>query len=293
MDQFPNFAGLKAFFALGHHGNLSDAGSRLGVSASAISHQIKNLEADLGQRLVENRNGRLFLTAEGNAFFDQIREPMAEISRATSSIRSRGGRTRVTITLTPVFAANWFMPRMKQLVEAYPDLELNLVTTTRIIDLERENIDFAIRRGRTEWPGFASQVLLEEQIVLVASPAYAETLAGSDLQSFLGSAQLLINTTLPAEWQDWCHVQGVDLPRDARRFNLETYELTINAARDGLGVALGRRPMMDEFLANGSLVVLFEGAHSDFVQHRLVWSENRSLGAPAKKVREWLVREAA
>ena len=217
---------------------------------------------------------------------------MAEISRATTNIRSRHGRTRVTITLTPVFAANWFMPRMKRLTEAYPELELNLVTTTRVIDIAKENVDFAIRRGREVARGLESQQLLEERVVPVASRACLQSAEQQSIATTLGSSQLLVNTTLETEWKDWCHVQKVELPSDVRWFNLETYELTINAALDGLGIALGRRPMIDTYLADGSLVLPFNDQFADIVHHRLIWSKNRSLGAMAKKVRDWLLQES-
>ncbi|MEP4199186.1 MAG: LysR substrate-binding domain-containing protein [Aliishimia sp.] len=293
MEKFPNFAGLKAFYALGLDQSLAEAGRRLGISASAVSHQIKNLEADLGQRLVEHKRGRLFLTAEGQSFFDQLRHPMSQISAAVSGIRSTKGRTRVTITLTPTFASSWFMPRMKRLTETYPELELNLVTTTRVIDLERENIDFAIRRGRDEWVGLESHILLNEHIVPVASRETMTAIAGRDTPRDLNGTQILVNTTLPNEWADWCKRHKIDLPDNVQRFNLETYELTINAARDGLGIALGRRPMIDDLIAKGELHLPFDDALSDVVSHRLVWSANRALSAPAKKVRNWLQNEVS
>lgn len=148
-DQFPRFGGLKSFFAVASTGSAVRAAERLKVSPLSITHQVKVLEGELGVRLIENRKGKHVLTAGGKRCFVQIKGPMSQILEATDTIRSMPGHKRVS--LTPCFAVGWLMPRLIDLEQAHPDLEVNLITATRVVDLARENVDLAIRRGFGAW----------------------------------------------------------------------------------------------------------------------------------------------
>ena len=289
---FPRFGGLKAFFAVGSTGSAARAAERLNVSASSISHQLKALEAELGVRLIENRKGKLVFTPDGARYFDQIKDPMSQILEATQTIRSMPGRKRVSLTLTPSFAVGWLMPRLMDLEHAHPDLEVNLIATTRVVDLARENVDLAIRRGSGQWDGFFAEALLEEQAVPVAAPGYLDDKPANTPQAALKSARILSNTTVAGEWDHWCAARGLEPPDEAARYNLETYELTIQAARDGLGLALGRKPLIDPLIASGDLVAPFDVENAGNASYYVV-SSDAVLRSDVKRLREWLLRQQA
>lgn len=288
VDRFPSFAGLKAFFAVATVDSVSKAAERLGISSSAISHQLKNLEAELGVRLFKRKKGKLYLTADGTLYFQAVKNPLASILEATNDIRSKFGRRRVTLTLTPSFAANWLMPRMRDLGKEHPELELNLVTTTRVVNMSKENIDLAIRRGNGVWPSCKSELLMKEDIIPVLSPMLWDTIKSVNINSALSKTRALVNTTLLSEWDDWCAACDLQPPDSKLRYNLETYELSIQAARDGLGIALGRRPFVEEFFARGDLVSPFDGLDSGSVQYFVLWREDVELTLSAKKILRWI-----
>lgn len=287
-DRFPPFGGLKAFFEVALVGNTVRAAERLGVSPSSISHQLKALEAELGVRLIENRKGRLHLLPDGVRYFERIRQPMIEILRATEAVRSAPGRKRVSLTLTPSFAAGWLMPRLLDLDRKHPDLEINLVTTTRVVDLTRENVDLAIRRGSGNWDGYVATPLLAEDIVPVIAPTLRDTLECETLTEAFQKTRVLANTTVEGEWHRWCAARDLMPPDQGQLYYLETYELTIQAACDGLGIALGRKPLVDPLLLSGALVEPFETPEiSDsgyYIVHR-----NTAMNSDVKRLRDWLL----
>lgn len=288
-ERFPSFAGLKAFYAVASTGTAVKAAERLGISASSISHQLKAFEKELGVRLLENRKGKLRLTAEGERYFEMIREPLSRIQKATEDIRSTPGRRIVSVTLTPSFASSWLMPRLQDLINQHPDVELNLITTTRVVDMVRENVDLAIRRGTEDWDGCVSERLIDEEIIPVMAPELRDTVGDCTLQEALAQTRAIVNTTLADEWDLWSAQRGIASPSPPQRFNLETYELTIQAARDGLGIALGRRPLVDALVDSGALVAPFYDAEwvGYFVIHR-----DEPLSSDVKRVRSWLLEQA-
>lgn len=292
-DRFPGFAGLKAFFAVGHSSGVAHAAERLGISRSAVSHQLKNLEAELGVRLYERDGRRLRLTHEGVEFLSKIDAPMVALRDAFEQIRSTSDRLRVTMTLTPTFATDWFLPRMKKLSAALPDLELNLVSTTRVIDLGSEAIDIAIRRGHGSWDGLNSVLVLEEQVIPIVSPALLAESDAQNLTELIEHAGILVNANLPREWDDWFRLHGLEHRDDTRKFVLTSYEMAIAACKDGLGVALGRKPFADPFLNSGDVVQPFSDSPQDKLGYFIVWAKNRQMNVMTRKVRDWLVSEAA
>jgi len=292
-DRFPGFAGLKAFFAVGHSSGVADAAQRLGISRSAVSHQLKKLEGELGVRLYERDGRTLRLTHEGAEFFSRIEQPMIALREAFEEIRSTSDRLRVTMTLTPTFATDWFLPRMKKLSAALPDLELNLVSTTRVIDLQNEAVDIAIRRGHGTWEGLQSVLVLEEQVVPVVSPALLAESGAQNLTDLIAHAGILINENLPREWDEWFLQHGLEPETEPRKFALTSYEMAIAACRDGLGVALGRRPFADPVLTSGEVVQPFSEGPRDRLGYFIVWPRKRQMNAMTRKVRDWLVAEAS
>lgn len=291
-DRFPPFGGLKAFYEVALTGSAVGASERLGVTASSISHQLKALEHEFGVRLIENTKGRLHLTPDGAQFYEHIRRPMAEILRASDMVRSGPGHRRVSLTLTPSFAVGWLLPRLTAFDRQHPDLEITLITTTRVVDLARENVDLAIRRGSGHWKGMHADHLLKENIVPVIAPGLFQELGCDTLDAALRKTRALVNTTVKAEWDDWSGARGITPPSDATRYNLETYELTVQAARDGLGIALGRRPLLDEMIEAGELLAPFAASQGDDTGYFVV-RRDEPMNSDAKRLHAWLLSQGA
>lgn len=299
-DRFPAFAGLKAFFAVGRAKGVSEAAERLGVSRSAISHQLRNLETELGIRLYDRQAGTLNLTRQGEDYLKTIEGPMSAIRDATRKIRSSSQKRRVTLTLTPSFATGWFLPRMRKLTEQFPELDIDLISTTRVVNLGTENVDLAIRRGAGRWDGLESQALFREKVVPVVSPSLLQESQAGSLTDLIEHSCLLVNSNLPREWEEWHEFHQLTPDAETKRFILESYELTIEACKEGLGVALGRRPFIDTLLTSRDLVQPFGGAtakpsecFAEALGYFVVWQQDSTPDAMLKKLTKWLVAEGA
>lgn len=290
-DRFPSFGGLKSFYALALTGSAVKAAERLNVCASAVSHQVKTLERELSVRLVENKGGKLRLTTQGEQYFNAIKGPLRDLLQATDAIRSNPGRRRVSLTLTPSFAAGWLLPQLQQFQLKHPDIELDLITTTRVLDLSRDNIDLAIRRGRGNWPDYEVQPLMREVLVPVVAPQVLKSRGLRTVEQALKATRVLVNTTMAHEWDTYCEARSIPPPPAKSRFNLETYELTIQAARDGLGVTLGRKPLVDKLLQSGDLVTLDGDAGHDLNAYYVVRLPSE-MGMAVRCVHDWLLAQA-
>ncbi len=291
-DYFPPFGGLKSFYEVALHGSAVKAALRLGVSASSVSHQLKSLEAELGVRLIENRKGKLCLTAHGSQYFEDIKGPMSDLLRATETIRSSPDRKRVSLTLTPSFAADWLMHRLLDLGRAHPELDIDLITTTRVVDLARESIDLAIRRGSGDWPGYIATPLLHETIVPVVAPGVLAPSTSVKPGDILKNSRLLENTTVEGEWDIWCAARGIVIPDTVQRYKLATYELTVQAARDGLGIALGRKPLVDHFLAAGDLEQAFQARDVHDTSYYIL-RRDEPMRLDVKRLHAWLMAQSS
>lgn len=288
LDRFPSFGCLKSFYALALTGSAVKAAARLGVSPSSVSHQVKALETELGVRLVVNEKGKLLLTKKGEQYFEAIRAPLRGILQATDEIRSMPGRRRVSLTLTPSFAAGWLLPLLQDFKAKHSDVELDLITTTRVVDLARENVDLAIRRGSGSWPDCVAEPLMREVLIPVVAPRTWKSLGCDTIEQAFGATRVLVNTTMFGEWDRFCEARGVASPPLECRFNLETYELTVQAARDGLGIALGRRPLIDNLVQSGELIAPAGNSGPDLNGYFVVHLEGE-MRSDVRRLHAWLL----
>lgn len=289
---FPSFGGLKAFYAVVETGRLKSAAELLGISPSGVSHQIKRLEQELNVPLLTSTEGRLQPTAQGLQYFQSIRPAMRTILEATDTLVSHGGRQRLTLAFGPSFAASWLLPRMKAFQEAHPDIELNLIANPRLNDLTRERIALAVRRGAGNWPGLTAELLLPEQLFPVMAPAYHSRFEGRAMAEVLAEARLISNTTVPDEWGEWCRAHALGEPPAGNIFGLDGFELTMQAARDGLGIALGRKPLVDGLLASKALVAPFGTVTDTDMGYYIAWRSDADLTVAMRRTIDWFRAQA-
>jgi len=278
---------LPAFVAAARLGNLSRAAASLHVTVSALSHQMRGLEEQLRRKLFERRPRGLVLTDAGERLFNAVAPHYDAIARA---LRVEGERADQTLTLSamPTVASSWLVPRLGDFVRAHLDIEINLMTTTDLVDFEREAIDAALRYGPGGWPRVHAEHLFDEWVLPVASPELVARFSAAELGK-LGKLPLLRD---PGDrWSQWFERFGGTPPR---RYvaSFDTSETLHRAAVEGVGVALGRITMARPFLESGLLVALGRERLPSEYAHYLVYPE-RSAGHPAfLAFRAW-VRDAA
>ena len=294
MLKFPPFAPLKSFFAAAEaaeSGRLRAAAGQLGLTESAVSHQVKRLEEFLGLALFERHGRELRLTAAGTRFHRAIRPALAAIQAATDDVMATPRQQRVTITVPTSIAAFWLIPRMAKLQQRHPAVDLQLVATNRLGDLAREQIDLAIRYGTGEWRDLEVRQLMPELYFPVVSAAFLRKHGARNPTELLNNSRIIANALHPDEWTEWCTAHGLQQPRTSNMITLSSAELVLPAVLDGVGIGIGRRPIIDPLLKDGRLVPLFRDRAIGKAAYYLV-RPRAGASSAARKVADWLIEEA-
>lgn len=290
MRDLPPFAPLKAFFAAAETGRFRTAAELLGLTESAVSHQVKRLEQHLGAALFERDGRRLRLSSAGARYHREIRPAFAAIQSATAEF-ANPKQHRVTLTLPTSIASFWLLPRLSRWQEAHPEIDLQVLATNRLCDLAREQLDLGLRYGAGQWPGCEVRLLMPEQYFPVASADFLARHRGIDPAALLQSVRIINNVLHPDEWAAWCAAHGVEPPRRQSMLNLASAELVVPAILDGVGIGMGRRPIIDPLLACGRLLPLFKGRRLQNAAYYLVWPQGRQNPPHLRAVVDWLTEE--
>ena len=252
--RLPPMAALRAFEAAAQVLSFKEAAASLHRTPSAISHQIRRLEADLGVALFHRDAQGLRLTEAGRSYLESVSDALDRLGEATARLRREQGGGPVRISLFPSFAVRWLIPLLNDFQTRHPGMEIELVSSVRQADFDDGVIDAAIRFGDGDWPAMRCDPLMEEVVFPVCSPG-----AAAELQdpADLARSVLLHNGAHPGEWTAWLAAAGVDGIDADRGPVFDASNEVLAAAINGMGVALGRTPLVDVDVAAGRLVAPF------------------------------------
>lgn len=288
--RLPSLNGLRAFEAAARHLSFTAAATELNVTQTAISHQIRRLEAELGIRLFVRQNRSLTLTAEAREYLPGIRAAFNDLRLATDRLLRKDGDRVLTVSTLASFAAKWLLPRLSTFQQAHPEIDVRITSSTGLVDFRRDDVDAAIRYGRGHWPGLRADWLTADELFPVCSPAL---LGNNPLQSPEDLAHHTLLHTSGAyddDWRLWLTAAG--LPSDISKQQGLSFDLilmTVQAAIDGLGVALGRTSYVEDDIAKGRLVVPFKIALPADAGFYLVSPQARAESAKLTAFRQWLL----
>src|SRR5208282_736257 len=167
----PSLNGLRAFEAAARHLSFTRAATELHVTQTAISHQIRRLEEQLGTALFERRTRELRLTREAAAYLPAVQAAFDELRQATARLQRPAREGMLTVSTTASLAAKWLVTRVASFQDAHPGIEVRITTSTNLVDFQRDEVDLAVRYGLGNWPGLRTQWLMAEDIFPVCSPA--------------------------------------------------------------------------------------------------------------------------
>lgn len=278
---------IDAFVTAARMQNLTRAAEAMHLTVSALSHRMRLLEERLGHKLLARGPRGVELTPAGRRLFEAVAAPLDAIGDALQRLGSRSERT-ITLSLIPSMATAWLVPRLPEFLAAHPELGLNLQSSTRVVDFEREPVDMALRLGGGRWPGVRSELLFPEWIVPVASPDFVKR-HGKPALERLGELPLLGD---PSErWKQWFDKFGGTPPkRYVAQF--DDTETLHQAAAQGMGVALGRWTLAEPLIRAGRLLPLTrKRLQADFA-HYLVYPERSQSLPDFATVRAWVLQQA-
>ncbi len=281
---------LQAFSAVARTGTVFAAAEELAVTASAISHLVRQLERRLGVRLFTRKGRGLALTAEGERLAASVNPALATIADALSVFARQG--TELRISTLSSFAVHWLIPRLSRFQARHADIELLLSTSTRVVDLTTESFDCAIRLGRGQWPGVAAEELYREELVAACSPQW---LAARRIRSprDLTRVALLQSKPRRGDWATWFKAAGIADFKSSGGPLFETRALAIQAAIAQMGVVAIDPRFIEAELAAGQLTVPFPLRVTLESAYWLVWRPGREVTRPVAAFRQWLTAEMA
>jgi LysR family glycine cleavage system transcriptional activator len=294
MALLPSLNGLRAFEAAARHLSFTLAAAELNVTQTAISHQIRRLEDQLGIRLFERRNRGLALTREAQGYLPAVRAAFEDLRQATARLQRPGRDEQLTVSTTASLAAKWLVTRMAAFQDAHPGIEVRITTSNHLVDFRREQVDMAVRYGRGNWPGLRAQWLMAEDIFPVCSPALLHGEKPLRRPEDLAHHTLLHATVSREDWQLWLTAAGLPTALATRRgLTFDQSFMATQAAMEGLGVALGRTPYVETDIAAGRLVVPFDLALPADAGFYIVAPEETADTPKIALFRDWLVRSVA
>jgi LysR family glycine cleavage system transcriptional activator len=251
----PPLTALRAFAAAAELRSFSQAARVLNVTPAAVAQQVRALEDRLGRTLVQRDGRGVGLTADGEQLAEALGEGFSAMVRGVEALRAGEADRPVRVSLTASFAAQWLMPRLKDFWQEHPDIGLSLHPDPRVVDLHRERMDLAIRYGNGNWPGVETTYLASARLVIAAAPSLLEG------RSRLSPEEMReMDWVLQRNWPEQdAYLRQLGLEPDGlSRTDLSGEELVIAAARQGLGLAVESRALIESDVEDGRLRVVHE-----------------------------------
>jgi LysR family glycine cleavage system transcriptional activator len=279
---------VQAFAAIVRHGSVAQAATELGVTGSALSHLLRDLEGRLGVPLFDRVGRGLVPTEDGRRLADAVVPAFARIDQALADFTRR--RIELRISTLSTFASTWLIPRLVRFQARHPDIELLVATSTRNVDFDRESFDCAIRYGQGNWANVQVKKLYDDGLVPVASPQLvAET--GLEMPADLARARLLHARARRGDWSIWLEQAGVHGIDTSHGPVFETRAQVVQAAIGRLGVMVIDPWLVADEIRQGHLTVPFGPVVPLPAAYWLVWPQRRGNARPLAAFRDWLEEE--
>ncbi|HEY1139139.1 MAG TPA: LysR substrate-binding domain-containing protein [Lysobacter sp.] len=279
---------LAAFESAARHQNFAHAAEELHLTASAVSHHVRKLEARLGVVLFQRHARGVSLTAEGRQLADAAGSAMADMEGVVRSLRiARSEQHRVHITTLHSLTYTWLQPRLPQFAASHPHIQLTVDTEVALTRFDDGGPDLGIRHGPGHWPGLTSHHLMDDYLFPVASP----TLPGlENVRDPAGIVRLPLVSDLARQgWHDWLRAADVHGATPDERYRFSDSTAALNAAVHGLGAALARDKIVAPYLAAGVLTRLPGPALKARWGYYVVYPSHKRLKPAARSFVDWLL----
>ena len=288
MRKLPFLNGIRAFEAAARAKGFAKAADELHVTPAAISRMVQLLEQRIGVPLFERKPNRLMLTPAGTAYQAGLTQIFDQLANLTAQVTAMAGSRVLTIGVGPTFATRWLIPRLADFQKKEPDLEVRFVTGGATVPYNDE-WTCGIRLGRGDWPDFAADRLFAANLMPVCSRATAKRLKTPD---DLRNVTLLRVTHATDDWSRWLKAAGLSKVQP-KGPEFEYYGQALQAAADGVGVAMGITPYVDDDLKAGRLLAPFAKSVSKDEHWYLIYRISRKDEAAFKAFRSWIMRIAS
>jgi LysR family glycine cleavage system transcriptional activator len=282
--------GLRTFCIAARYESFRVAAPELFITSSAVSHQIKSLEEELGVKLFERGGRELKLTEIGAAMFAEINPLIEKLDVIVGNYREGGMRKSIRMSVQPFFASEYFIPRLSDFSAEHPDIDIQVETSDESSEKHPADADVSIRLFKSPPEGARSNLLFPLRLVAAGSKAFKKTikLAGQKITS---SFPLVVHETYPKAWKQWSKRTGIELPEDSKITRLGSMIAVVRAAERGLGAAMVPVPLADQWFKQRTIVRLFDDELEADVSYYLVRREDRADDEDVRRLCDWILQE--
>ena len=292
MASLPPVTNLQAFEAVARRRSFALAAAELHLTASAISHQVARLEWHLGVRLFERSAHGVRISAAGELYLSRVGGALSAIAAATEDLR-QGVSNSLYVHSAPSIASLWLMSRLHAFAKAYPDISLNLSAAHTPSDFELGQADIDLRYGVPNWPDLVVEPLFEERIVPLASPAFIQEHRLKRAEHLLGVKLIQSNVSV-VQWPDWFAAFTDKRAPDRFAVRFDRAQMSLDAATQGLGVALESVTIAGRHIAERKLRPVFGLEKAIKIKaHFAVYPARHAKRPPVEAFLSWLHGEAS
>ena len=290
-QQLPPLNSLRFFEAAARLGNYRLVAEELHVTASAVSHSILTLEAWFGAKVFERCPQGLRLTPLGRDLLPTVTRALGLISDATDQIAGARSNGRLSLGSEPAFASSWLVPRLPQFSARHPAVQISIGTFGTPQAPATDGTDLEIRYSEKPPAGMCRTRLLRDTLIPVAAPALVDGLMDGDGTRLLRRLPLLRLVDRPDDWDHWLDGAGIGREDQSGDMKFGSVQLALEAARQGLGLAMGRCLLVEDDLASGRLVALSLPRIAALSSYWLVGAGPAFERRESRAFRRWLVEQ--
>ncbi|HKG74009.1 MAG TPA: transcriptional regulator GcvA [Aestuariivirgaceae bacterium] len=289
--RLPPLNSLPSFEAAARHLSFSKAAEELHVTHGAVSRAVRHLETQLGVQLFTRKVRSVALTTLGASYAAEVRQSLDHLAAATLAMSGQQSSV-LTVSTLDAFASKWLVPRLFKFRLAHGGIDIRLSTSEKLADFVSDGIEIAIRYGRGQYPGVRSELLMQEDLSPVCSPALLD--GPHPLRNPTDLIyHTLIHDDFPIDWAMWLRMAGIEGIDPHKGPSFYASEHVVQAAVQGEGVALGRSSLVDDDIAAGRLVRPFEFRLSAGLAYYLVYPPGALKRQKVKNFRDWIMEEVA
>jgi len=283
----PPLKSILTFEVVTRLGSISKAAEELSLTPSAVSHQITNLEAQIGRKLFERTARGVELTSAGERYQQSLAGALAVIASAAENARAESIDV-LRIQASPSFAALWLVPRLSRFIEEHPDIKIKLSASHVHTDFSHGEVDIDIRYGQSQWPELHVETVFAEEVLPLISPRLKEKLKLRSPEELLFQNLILSNVNL-VQWPQWFAAHGVSISPSDYAVSFDRAYLSIQAAVQGLGISLESDRLAEDALGRGLLVPVFPYREGMQIHgHHLVYPPSHAEYRKVKRFVSWI-----
>ncbi|WP_432459831.1 MULTISPECIES: LysR substrate-binding domain-containing protein [unclassified Agarivorans] len=289
-ERLPPLQGLYCFYMAAELGSFKQAAARLYVTAAAMSQQIRQLEERLEVKLFERQHRKVVLTAEGVTLYHYAKQAFVSLQDGVRQLSQDPNPNTLSISVLPSFAQHWLVPRLGDFSQQHPDLSVMLMPKDTLIDFRQEPVDLCVRYGLGEYPGLASEKLMDDHIYPVCHPLYFEQHPGLSLDDLSGHT--VIDDARPdMNWQYWLQLAGYKQSPTKANLIYQGAHVVLEGALSVQGIALVRHSLAWKYIQQGTLVQLGNIAVRSSYSYFLVAPEPYLKREKVRQFSHWISAE--